>query len=311
MKLENWTFQNILDLINQSIQESIHLDYKRSEALHNSDSKKEEIAKDVSAFANSDGGTIVYGIDEENHVPTRIDAGIDFDLFSKEWVENVITSRISPRIANLRIFPFCIPDSSPARYILVLSIPKSEFAPHMSSDKRYYKRYNFKSMPMEHYEVEDVRNRIKYPNLKISASIMPPAVVLNPDLLQMRFVLSVTNLSETPAEYYSIEALVKSDFSVECAELNREDGEMSVSGVAVIRYTKNCGIPGSMPVWRGINFRVLDFRVNIPVQYLGKIVPIFFAINSPGRGKTYIYHQFLIQEGSTPVMFKLTGPDEN
>ena len=31
------------------------------------DKKKAEIAKDVSAFANSDGGIILYGIEEQEH----------------------------------------------------------------------------------------------------------------------------------------------------------------------------------------------------------------------------------------------------
>jgi hypothetical protein len=311
MQVENWTYHNILDLVNQSVQENIHLDYKQSTALQGSDSKKDEIAKDVSAFANSDGGTIIYGVAEENHIPARIDGGIDFELFSKEWIENVVTSRISPRISNLKIFPIHIPDSSPARYILVLSIPKSESAPHMSSDKRYYKRHNFKSMPMEHYEIEDIRNRFRHPNLKISASIISPVVVLNEDSLQIRFFLTITNFSETLAEYYSIEVLVKNDFIVECADLNREEGEMFIDGVALARYHKNFGIPSSMPIWKGANFRALDLRVNIPSQYFGSSVPIVFSINQSGRGKTYIYHRFIIQRDLPPVMFKLAGPDEN
>jgi hypothetical protein len=30
---------------------------------------------------------------------------------------------------------------------------------HMAEDHRYYKRFNFQSVPMEHYEVEDVMHR--------------------------------------------------------------------------------------------------------------------------------------------------------
>jgi len=44
--------------------------------LNNTERNKNEISKDVSAFANSDGGTIIYGIEEEGHLPKRIDGGV-------------------------------------------------------------------------------------------------------------------------------------------------------------------------------------------------------------------------------------------
>jgi hypothetical protein len=43
-----------------SIQESLTLEYKSSGAVNKTPSKKEEIAKDASAFANAAGGQIVY-----------------------------------------------------------------------------------------------------------------------------------------------------------------------------------------------------------------------------------------------------------
>ena len=57
-------------MISGQVQESLHLDYKRSMAVSNKN--RTEIAKDVSSFANSDGGIIVYGIEEEKHLPIRL-----------------------------------------------------------------------------------------------------------------------------------------------------------------------------------------------------------------------------------------------
>lgn len=71
-----------------------------------SEPKKRELAKDVSAFANSAGGTLVYGIEESGGppaVPKRIDDGIDPAEMSRERLEDLITSNISPRIPGLRI----------------------------------------------------------------------------------------------------------------------------------------------------------------------------------------------------------------
>jgi hypothetical protein len=51
-----------------NIKESISLEYKASPAIDKKDdNKKTEMARDVSAFANADGGQIVYGMTEKDH----------------------------------------------------------------------------------------------------------------------------------------------------------------------------------------------------------------------------------------------------
>jgi predicted HTH transcriptional regulator len=57
--------------------------------------KKDEIAKDVSAFANSAGGTVVYGIAESAGKPSYAEAlsPVDPKKYSQEWLEQVINTR--------------------------------------------------------------------------------------------------------------------------------------------------------------------------------------------------------------------------
>ena len=61
-------------MISNKIMESIHIDYKAGKALSG---KAKEISKDISAFANSDGGYVIYGVSEKEHLPTSIDEGVD------------------------------------------------------------------------------------------------------------------------------------------------------------------------------------------------------------------------------------------
>ncbi len=150
-----YSIDDIEDFINNEVEENVHLDYKASGALDKEDKKRTEITKDVSAFANSDGGIIVYGVSEEDHRPKGI-SPIDGRVYTKEWLENVI-QLIQPRIDNLKIYPVRINDLEQSIY--VVKIPRSGNAPHMARDKRYYKRFNFKSEPMEDYEVKDLYNR--------------------------------------------------------------------------------------------------------------------------------------------------------
>lgn len=56
---EDYNIDDIIALIDNEAEESVHLDFKAAGALSKDDKKKAEIAKDVSAFANSDGGIIV------------------------------------------------------------------------------------------------------------------------------------------------------------------------------------------------------------------------------------------------------------
>lgn len=141
--------------ISNRVQESLHLDYKASDSLN--DKARNEIAKDVSAFANSDGGIIIYGIREDNHLPTEIDGGADHSRYTKEWLEQVIVSNISPKIDGLLIHAIPISDTHSA---YAVGIPKSYRGPHQErTSHRYYRRYNFASAPMEDYEINDVRNR--------------------------------------------------------------------------------------------------------------------------------------------------------
>ena len=102
--LKIFTKEDLQRLVDEEIQESLTLDYKASPSLGKSDKQRDELCKDVTAFANSAGGQIVYGVEEDKHVPTRLDDGAD-PAITKEWVEQVIDSRVQPRIEGLIIKP--------------------------------------------------------------------------------------------------------------------------------------------------------------------------------------------------------------
>jgi hypothetical protein len=51
--------------------------------------------------------------------------------------------------------------------VYVIKIPEGNQTPHMASDNRYYRRYNFESPPMEEYEVRNLYNRLQKTNLSI------------------------------------------------------------------------------------------------------------------------------------------------
>ncbi len=129
------TIKDIEKIFEMNVPESLHLDYKASPAF--SSEKKDEICKDVSAFANSDGGTLIYGIKEEKtnkiSYPVSIDDGIDTSKFGKEWIDQIITSNIRPVLSGVEIAEIKISEN---RSVMVIHAPKSFRGPHQAPDKK-------------------------------------------------------------------------------------------------------------------------------------------------------------------------------
>lgn len=169
-----WREADILSLIDNGVKESIELDYKQCDSLQKTDARKREIGKDVSAFANSAGGTIVYGVAEDKHVPTAIDAGYDPADITKEWLEHVINSHIQPRLERCYINQVELTTTHPGNVLYVVEIAQATTrAPHQASDHRYYRRFNFESVPMEDYEVRDALHRQQEPDLMLTLTRIP------------------------------------------------------------------------------------------------------------------------------------------
>jgi hypothetical protein len=200
-----YSIDDLTALINNSAEESVHLDFKAAGSLSKDDKKKAEIAKDVSAFANSDGGIIVYGIEEQEHKAHAL-SYIDGNTYTKEWLEQVIQDKIQRRIERLEIFP--IRDNGDiAKSIYIVKIPRSSNTLHMSADKCYYKRNNFRSVKMEEYEVRDLFYREATPNLTISGYNFYP-VDKNNDYVTFGFIAQVWNDSNTIATLYKLNCYI-------------------------------------------------------------------------------------------------------
>lgn len=202
------TKSELESLIVNQIEENIHLDYKAASALGKSDGKKDEISRDISAFANSNGGTIIYGIaefdeKEKSHLPEKIDA-INRTEFSKEWLENIINGRISPRIEGIKIKSISIEESTNS-VVYIVEIPKSTTA-HQASDFRYYKRSNFGKNPMYDYEVKDVMNRNKSPKIEIILEIDKYKYEVKQPIYQITIPI---NKSEQPIKKFAVSNTLK------------------------------------------------------------------------------------------------------
>ena len=167
-----WDFKRVESLIVNGVEESLTLEYKAAAALEKTDRAKTELTKDISALANSAGGTLIYGVGEDpksKHLPDPI-GPISRRNFPKEWLEQV-ANNIRPRIEGLLIHPISIPGSAPDDVLYVVEVPQSDTA-HQGSDYRYYRRFNFQSVPMDDYEIRDVMSRSQHPLVSVECELV-------------------------------------------------------------------------------------------------------------------------------------------
>ena len=145
---------DLLELIHHKDSESKIIDYKKELPKDNQEGKK-EFLYDVSSFANTSGGHLIYGMDEEKGIPIKIEP-IDLDDPDKKILEldNRIRDGIEPRIPKVEIGEVQIGKGS----VLVVRIERSYSAPHrvtLGGSGKFYGRNSRGKYPLN---VHDLRS---------------------------------------------------------------------------------------------------------------------------------------------------------
>jgi hypothetical protein len=155
--IDQITEQDLQYLIDNSVIEWKTLDYKAT-LPGNSDQDKKEFLADVSSFANSVGGDIVFGIvcDNSTGLPKSLD-GLSTTNFDHEILrlESSIRDGIEPRISA--IAPKLVVLSS-RKSALIIRILKSWNSPHRVTYKGHDKFYGRSTNGKYSLDVVELRN---------------------------------------------------------------------------------------------------------------------------------------------------------
>jgi hypothetical protein len=232
---------------------------------------------------------------ENRNVPVRIDDGFDPATISKEWLDQVINSRIHRRIDGVRINVVDLVATHPGRVAYVVHVPQSVRAPHQAADKRFYKRFNFESVAMEEYEVRDVARRLEAPALRLEVELScGPWPDSHPEAhaalsRTCRFDVSIINDSPAAAEYvhtrFLLDARLQMHTNPGLLCLKPTVGSVNGFPCEVGVWQWNWIVPPRMPVWEGVRFRLLDGHLELTLP--------------PGPGK-YVFGWELHSPRMTP-----------
>ncbi len=152
--IDDLDYNDVQFLLNDKIPESDMLDYK--EEMMDDDA----LVKHVSAFANTRGGYIVFGIKESGKGGHPIATeGIKAPI-NKERIEQIILSNIQPR---LHVKIHTIENEQNDNLFLILQVPDSGHKPHYNNkNNKFYKRFEFTSTPMSEQEISSMYKNRSY-----------------------------------------------------------------------------------------------------------------------------------------------------
>jgi hypothetical protein len=181
------TLDQVRAIVADQIPEGVSLEYKASSILINRDANT--VCKTVSALANSAGGTFIIGVEMQNLVPVRIDEGTQGPS-KRDWIFQIINGGTFPAVETVEIWDL----QTDTGTIYVIQVPPSPHAPHQSNDRKYYKRRGSHSEVMEHYEIEDIRNRPKRALTPLRAELHTQDILAYLSLTNTHEIDAITDL---------------------------------------------------------------------------------------------------------------------
>lgn len=127
------------ELVSVGAAESLFLEFKR-ESYGAADRDKREFLKDISALANTQGGHLIIGVDEDRGAAARITpiVGIDIDV-EQTRLESMARAGLEPALAGLQIKRIGYGDG----HVIVIYVPRSYNPPHRvtaQGSNRYWAR---------------------------------------------------------------------------------------------------------------------------------------------------------------------------
>ncbi|TFW05581.1 hypothetical protein E4K72_11110 [Oxalobacteraceae bacterium OM1] len=210
------TLESIVELIGK-VPESQFIEFKRGQALDEIDKSqiKEEIVRDVSAFANAGGGTIIYGLDEDRSSSPAVACALSAVTNPKAdtlRLTSIIRSGMEPVFNAFDVREIPVPAGGK---IIVIDIEKAETAHQCKADHKYYHRSGPSRTPMYDHQIRDVMNRRTSPVVRLHTELHTVQRHSNAHVYDLRIALS--NEGQRTANLWALDMALPPGLRVEHA----------------------------------------------------------------------------------------------
>ena len=185
----------------RAVEESRTLDFKRELPDLSSDRDKREFLHDVCAFANTEGGLLLYGVGETDG---RMDSLSGCDLRGdtvaslKDRLERLVRGGLDPSFGGMSVTEISKPlmENASSAIVVGVGVERSSYAPHRviaHDSRRFMLRVMKSTVEMDTEQIreqfrrsfiaaEDARERLKQSKTRGAANPIPP---LNPNLVRL------------------------------------------------------------------------------------------------------------------------------
>ncbi|WP_425907030.1 helix-turn-helix domain-containing protein [Nitrobacter sp. TKz-YC02] len=286
LKLE--TIEDVQSLIDDGIEEGLELEYKGSPALSRDSANVNELCKDVSAMANSAGGQIIYGVEEDKTArkPKGLDQGVSDPKITREWIQQTLNSRVHPRMDGISITRIVLPSGAA---IYVVEVPATQAGPHQAPDDKYYKRFDGLCTPMKDYEIKDVMRRGEQPVLAVDLWNLSAYASKGPfgeDSVVIPIKAALLNRNSTPAIYTALRIFFDRRFEIIDQGPMYPNGAISLGQEDVVTVFRNFAPPDDFPIFRETPPDPIEIKIATSLQ---KDATYFVAahVATPGYSRLY------------------------
>lgn len=154
--LDAITEKELQELITEDVMESKTLEYK-SQLPDGKDDGKIKFLQEVTAFANTAGGYIIFGIEAPDAHPQKL-TGLAIQDVDKEKLrlEQIVLRGVRPRISGIMIHAIPLTGGS---WAIVVRVPRSHLAPHMVTHSEHFKFYARHAQGKHPMDVDDLRTQ--------------------------------------------------------------------------------------------------------------------------------------------------------
>jgi Putative DNA-binding domain len=265
VKREKWTEADVDEL---PAEEPDVFERKSGELFADQGNFLDVVAKALSAFANSGGGSLILGVKDDG-TPDGLPPLVG-QTAMRDWVEQRIPHLLDYPLADFRVHtvikshPSRIPDG---REVVVIDVGDSAAAPHQSKRQiNYYRREGGRSVPAPHFYLELLRQRLTNPTLEFTLRKIDPVDVTEHDnglFLEAKLRFEIKNVGRVAAYNWQLSVRSISHPSEDILNARASDYYFGIGNFPVKKMRKTT-VPFNTTILPGCEYQeAQDFGVQL------------------------------------------------